>query len=207
MAIEYSKIESVNKRLVPMDIKGKNYNTVNQRVLAFHEIFPEGRIITELVSLENGVCLFRAHAYDGDTELATGTAMEKESSSYINKTSYVENCETSAVGRALGLIGIGAADSIASAEEVGNAIKQQEDIKKAESTGKQIKQQEDIKKAESTGKQRISKTKADALKQRCQGEGVKTETILGLYKVKSFSDLTENQHANICQNWERIKAY
>lgn len=191
MAIEYSKIEAVNKRLVPMDIKGKNYNTVNQRVLAFHELFPEGRIITELVSLENGVCLFRAHAYDGDTELSTGTAMEKESSSYINKTSFVENCETSAVGRALGLIGIGAVDSIASAEEVGNAIKQQEDIKKAESTGKQ----------------RISKTKADALKQRCQEEGVKTETILGLYKVKSFSDLTENQHANICQNWERIKAY
>ena len=179
MAIEYSKIEAVNKRLVPMDIKGKNYNTVNQRVLAFHELFPEGRIITELVSLENGVCLFRAHAYDGDTELSTGTAMEKESSSYINKTSFVENCETSAVGRALGLIGIGAVDSIASAEEVGNAIKQQEDMK----------------------------TKVEALKQRCQEDGVKVETILGLYKVKSLADLSEAQHANINKNWERIKVY
>lgn len=191
MAIEYSKIEAVNKRLVPMDIKGKNYNTVNQRVLAFHELFPEGRIITELVSLKDGVCLFRAHAYDGDTELSTGTAMEKESSSYINKTSFVENCETSAVGRALGLIGIGAVDSIASAEEVGNAIKQQEDMKKSESTGKQ----------------KIDQTKVEALKQRCQEDGVKVETILGLCKVKSLADLSETQHASINKNWERIKVY
>ncbi|MCQ2771082.1 MAG: hypothetical protein MJ236_04705, partial [Clostridia bacterium] len=50
---------------------------------------------------------------------------EKESSSFINKTSFIENCETSAVGRALGFAGIGSKTSIASAEEVRNAINNQ----------------------------------------------------------------------------------
>ena len=53
-------------------------------------------------------------------------AEEKETSSYINKTSYIENCETSAVGRALGFIGLGSENSIASLEEVANAINNQQ---------------------------------------------------------------------------------
>ena len=57
--------------------------------------------------------------------LGTGTAYEKEGSSFINKTSYIENCETSAVGRALGFAGFGIDTSIASAEEVMNAQYQQ----------------------------------------------------------------------------------
>lgn len=58
--------------------------------------------------------------------LGTGTAYEKENSSFINKTSYIENCETSAVGRALGMAGFGIDTSVASAEEVENAMQQQE---------------------------------------------------------------------------------
>jgi hypothetical protein len=57
--------------------------------------------------------------------LGEGTAYEKERSSFINKTSYIENCETSAVGRALGFAGFGIDTSIASLEEVMNAQKQQ----------------------------------------------------------------------------------
>lgn len=57
--------------------------------------------------------------------LGTGTAYEKEGSTFINKTSYIENCETSAVGRALGMAGFGIDTSIASAEEVQNAIANQ----------------------------------------------------------------------------------
>ena len=49
----------------------------------------------------------------------------KENSSFINKTSYIENCETSAVGRALGMAGIGIDTAVASAEEVQNAINNQ----------------------------------------------------------------------------------
>ena len=58
--------------------------------------------------------------------LGQGTAYEKEGSSNINRTSYIENCETSAVGRALGMAGFGIDTSIASAEEVSGAIAQQE---------------------------------------------------------------------------------
>ena len=79
-----------------------------------------------MLSNDNGVCVFRATVCDENMQiLGTGTAYEKETSSFINKTSYIENCETSAVGRALGMCGFGIDTSIASAEEVQNAIKNQ----------------------------------------------------------------------------------
>lgn len=117
--MEYSKLEEVNKRLKPIDIKGKDYNTVNQRVLAFRELFPEGSIQTEILSHENDKILMKAIVFDGEGKIiATGHASEEKELSFINKTSYIENCETSAVGRALGFIGIGATEAIASVEEM-----------------------------------------------------------------------------------------
>ena len=86
------------------------------------ECFPEGTIRTELVSDDGTVCIFHAYVSDGETLLGTGTAFERADSSFINKTSYIENCETSAVGRALGMAGFGISASIASAEEVQNAM-------------------------------------------------------------------------------------
>ena len=121
----FEDLQRVNKRLGTMDIKGKAYVLVNERVKAFRELYPEGSIQTELVSDANGVCTIKASVMIGDLVLATGYAQEKESSSYINKTSYIENCETSAVGRALGFLGIGIDTSIASAEEVDTAIRNQ----------------------------------------------------------------------------------
>jgi uncharacterized lipoprotein NlpE involved in copper resistance len=70
--------------------------------------------------------------------LGTGHAYEKESSSFINKTSYIENCETSAVGRALGMAGFGIDTSVCSAEELTNAINNQEDPKRWEVKKKQV---------------------------------------------------------------------
>jgi len=58
---------------------------------------------------------------DNGSIVATGTAYEKSNSTFINKTSYIENCETSAWGRALGNLGIGLDESVASADEVLNA--------------------------------------------------------------------------------------
>ena len=92
-------------------------------------VYPEGTIKTELLSndilSENATCIFKATVLNGETILGTGTAYEKENSSFINKTSYIENCETSAVGRALGMAGFGIDTSVASAEEVANAMQQQ----------------------------------------------------------------------------------
>ena len=136
MQIESKELnfQEVNSRLKTRNIKGKPYVEVNQRVLAFREIFPQGCIVTSLVSDDGKRCLFRAEIYPiapiGSSEyitpIATGYAFEERGASTVNKTSYIENCETSAVGRALGFLGIGITEAIASAEEVENAITQQE---------------------------------------------------------------------------------
>lgn len=137
--MEYKEIEKVNSEMETTDIKGKGYVEVNQRIKAFRKIYPEGFIETEIVSNENGVVVMQAEVGyhkeifldDGKNffrkvVLATGHAYEKEDSTFINKTSYIENCETSAVGRALGMLGLGIDTSVASAEEVQNAIVNQE---------------------------------------------------------------------------------
>lgn len=124
--ITFKDIQEANKTIKTTDIKGKDYAEVNQRVKAFRMVYPQGTIKTEMISKENGVCIFKAEVLDQDTKvLATGTAYEKENSTFINKTSYIENCETSAVGRALGMCGFGIDTSIASAEEVQNAMANQ----------------------------------------------------------------------------------
>ncbi|MCI8470368.1 MAG: hypothetical protein HFJ35_02590 [Clostridia bacterium] len=93
-------------------------------------VYPKGQILTELLSNENGTCIFKAIVNDNEgNNLGMGTAYEKEGSSFINKTSYIENCETSAVGRALGMAGFGIDTSVASAEEVANAMQQQDNDK------------------------------------------------------------------------------
>lgn len=126
--MEYQLLAHINKNLKTTDIKGKPYVEVNERIRGFRIMFPNGFIKTELIQMENGTVTVMAKVgYYADVDfreivLATGLAQESQSSSFINKTSYVENCETSAVGRALGMLGIGIDTSIASAEEVTNAI-------------------------------------------------------------------------------------
>lgn len=129
----FEDLQKANETIKTLDVKGKEYAEVNQRIKVFRMLYPEGTIETEMLSNENGVCVFKASVYaykqDIPTQrqllLGTGHAYEKENSTFINKTSYIENCETSAVGRALAMCGIGIDTSIASAEEVQNAINNQ----------------------------------------------------------------------------------
>lgn len=124
--ITAAEIKRANTDLESIPVKGKDYVMVNARVKAFREICPSGSISTEIISLEDGVVTMRSMIADEEGHLlATGYAQESQSSSYINKTSFIENCETSAVGRALGFLGIGVDGSIASAEELVNAITNQ----------------------------------------------------------------------------------
>lgn len=127
----FEELQKANQSIATTNIKGKEYAEVNQRIKAFRMVYPEGIIVTEMISNENGVCVFKASVgiYMGDDDyhiIGTGHAYEKESSSFINKTSYIENCETSAVGRALGMAGFGIDTSVCSAEELNNAIINQE---------------------------------------------------------------------------------
>lgn len=124
--ISYENIASVNKNLPKVDVKGKSYSMVNSRVQAFRKLCPEGSIVTEIISMTEDMVVMKATVSDETGRvLATGTAFEMRASSFINKVSFVENCETSAVGRALGMLGIGSEESMASAEELANAIKNQ----------------------------------------------------------------------------------
>lgn len=122
----YEELVKVNKEIKTTPIKGKQYAEVNGRITAFRKLFPNGTISTEIVNIENGVVIIKATVMNEEGAiLGTGHAYEKEGSSNINKTSYIENAETSAVGRALGMVGIGIGTSVASYEEVANAIEQQ----------------------------------------------------------------------------------
>lgn len=114
-------LEEINAGLKRTNIKGKPYIEVNQRVLAFWENFPEGSIQTELVSFDDRECVFKANVYNMGVLVSTGHAWEMRDSSQINRSSFLENCETSAIGRALGILGIGSTESIASADEVRHA--------------------------------------------------------------------------------------
>ena len=128
----YEKIRRANAEVETMDIKGKAYAQVHDRVTAFRKVYPTGFINTKIISLKDGVCIFGAEAgywtEDGEMRiLGNGTAYEwrDDRGSFVNKTSYIENAETSAVGRALGFVGFGSASAISSYDEVNNAIEAQ----------------------------------------------------------------------------------
>jgi len=107
------------------NIRGKQYVEVNQRLLYFrNEKQYEGwSIETSFLVLDSESCVVQCTIRDNEGRVrAQGTAQEDKSSSRINQTSYVENGETSAVGRALAMLGIGIETSIASSNEVSMAI-------------------------------------------------------------------------------------
>lgn len=177
--VTYEDIQRANEKLKATDIKGKPYMEVNQRVKAFRMVYPTGYIHTEMASNNNGVCIFRTDVgyYDSEgnkIELATGTAYEKEGEGFINKTSYIENAETSCVGRALGMAGFGVDASVANAEEVQNAMLQQEENQNKEKINSDKVTEKDI----------------NTLKAVLVKKGVHEQSILDRYKVKALSDLT-----------------
>lgn len=105
-----------------VDIKGKKYILVSDRVLYFNETYPKGYIQTELLSEPQDTrVVVRATVSPEEGRRFTGMAQEVVGEGYINKTSALENCETSAVGRALAMMGIGVIDSIASIDEINKA--------------------------------------------------------------------------------------
>ena len=100
-----------------------DYIPVNERMSLFYKEHPQGAIQTEIISNVADEIIIKAYIYrdQDDKRPCTGHAMEKAGSTYINKTSHIENCETSAVGRALAMMGYEIKKSVASREEVANA--------------------------------------------------------------------------------------
>lgn len=121
-----TEAKSADKQLKnkAVKIQGKDYVLVSDRILYFNEKYKEGCIKTFIHSWEGNQIVMTAKVFPDlktPDRFFTGFAQEVEGSGYINKTSALENCETSAVGRALAMMGIGVIDSIASVDEITKA--------------------------------------------------------------------------------------
>lgn len=110
-------------------IKGKDYVQVKDRIAYFNEQYSNGmiqsKILTDLLAHEIIILAKVIPDIKNPDRFFTGYASETKGKGLVNSTSALENAETSAVGRALAMMGIGVIDSVASADEVNNAIKQQ----------------------------------------------------------------------------------
>lgn len=165
----YEDLKRVNEECKTTPVKDKPYIEVNERIKAFRKLFPMGTIQSEMISNENGVCVFKAEVIADGVVLGVGHAYEKETSSFINKTSYIENCQTSAVGRALGMAGFGIDVSVASADEVQNAIENQ-------------------KEEENTTEKKATPKQVEFLKSKYKGENL--EKLLKTQKIEKIEDIS-----------------
>jgi len=107
-----------------ISLKGKQYVLVSDRILAFNDMYPNGYIQTKIASYKDGKVIVKAKVtpdVTNPTRAFTGYSQADEAVGMVNKTSALENAETSAVGRALAMMGIGVLDSIASADEMRKA--------------------------------------------------------------------------------------
>ena len=112
-----------------VDIKGKSYTQVSTRINIFRKYFPTASIETQITYNDDVRVIIQTKISLNDKVIATGYAEEvRGDGNYINQTSAVENCETSSIGRALSNLGLGGSE-YASANELENALAQQEQIK------------------------------------------------------------------------------
>jgi hypothetical protein len=121
----------MNKNNGKVNIHGREYETVALRVQKFKAACPDHSLTTEVLTRDAECVVMKASIFNPEGRLvATGHAEEYRKASSINKTSALENAETSAIGRALAAFGLGGTE-FATADEVANAIGQQKAQAKA----------------------------------------------------------------------------
>ena len=146
-----------------VEIKGKNYTEVKDRVMFFRSEakYKNWRIVTEPLQLDEKIAIFKTSIFDADSNLmSTGTAMEMANKGFINKDSHIENAETSSVGRALGFLGIGIVGGIATADEI-------------------------------KAKPSITDEQKAELESLIEQKGSDKMALLGYFKIASYNDMTE----------------
>lgn len=158
----FEELKKANELIATINLKGKEYAEVNQRVKAFRYLYPEGTILTKMEHYDGETVIFSATAYNGAEVLSKGTAWEKFGTSNVNRFSALENAETSAVGRCLGFLGLGIDTSIASAEEIQNAELNEP----------------------------LEDKYITALKEKLKKHGVKATELKALKDIKALSELT-----------------
>lgn len=179
-----------NAKIKTTNIKGKQYAEVHERIKHFRgePNYASLGINTEVLEWDKDKeeIIIRATIYDTNRDigriLASGIAHERrdDKQSFVNKTSYVENAETSAIGRALACMGIGIEDAYASAFEVANAIAQQDGKKK------------DHLKVVETPKESATKDSIDSIPTHDSSDEI-------------VQNLTTRMHASACISYEKLQ--
>lgn len=141
--IDSNKLKKLNEEIESIEFKRKDKETgevkvtqyvdVARRLEAFRELIPNGTILTEIVKEDDETVnnqkihsiRFKATALDENEKVLAIAHAEEKNTTFINRTSLIENCETSAVGRVLGFLGIGIKKGIASSEEMQKVIANQ----------------------------------------------------------------------------------
>ena len=133
-----NKLETIN-------IKGKKYATVSTRVKHLRKDYKDLKMDVNIVATDNdhqGVwikaSIYEKGAKKDDIPIAAGIAYEQKSASGVNSTNWTENCDTSAVGRALANLGIGIEDAYASANEMELALEKEKQNKEAKNAPKEL---------------------------------------------------------------------
>lgn len=126
--MDYKQIQEISKEMKAIDFMGKAYVPVNERIKALKKLKPESRIATEILNFnENGVLIKASILDENNNVIGTGHAYEEKSLKGVNSTSFVENAESSAIGRAIAIAyGLGIDTAICSLDEVKNAVDRQE---------------------------------------------------------------------------------
>ena len=177
-----------------VEIHGRKYKTVALRVSEFRKEHPNLGLVTEILEMdaERVVMLAKVLSDPGELGLgrvlATGHAEEQRASSQINRTSALENCETSAIGRALACFGFGGSE-FASADELANAITQQSKPSQRKTSRPTQGKQEHTKKAQAE-KVREILTKEIGAKSAAEAGaviGYATDGVLGVEHIDSHA--------------------
>lgn len=181
-------------KLKTTNIHGKEYVEVHTRIQYFRKNFKNWALVSDIEKLElitiNGkehlICVVKSIVKDTEGIVkATGIAYEILGSTMVNKTSFIENCETSANGRALGNLGIGIDNSIASADEVKIAI-MQKDKKPTKITAKQF---EAMKTSIADGKQEVVKNRMKKYIFTKEQEDELNNLLNGTTKITSVTEI------------------
>ena len=183
---------------MPIEIHGKQYVTVAERVAKFREDLPIATgwgIVTEIISQGSDAIVMRAQIHDPEGHVvACGHAEEKFGTTQINQTSAVENCETSAIGRALAACGYGGTE-YASANEVQNAI------------GQQVRQFPKVPSESAKQRERVSNAPKQLPHAEEREEWHECELHFGKNKGKKLGELSDNSLQWYQNNYEPSAEY
>lgn len=170
-------------KLPTINIKGKEYVMVKDRILKFNEDFPNGCIQTEIITPFDSTRVIVRAIVTPDVENGQRQFVDYSQAvigeGLVNTTSALENASTSAVGRALAYMGIGVLEGVASADE----------IVKAENSGKPA-----------------SEKQIEFVRNLLDQKGFTEEQVKVKYKVESVEKLTRDQASLIIDNLSKLPA-